>query len=209
MVRRRQEDAMAQDVAADAEPMPLECFACPNVECDSFNRFGAGNLSVCERMGKGKSIRRLYCSHCQRRFSERQGSLMRHAKLPVATVVRMVKCLAHGCSMEATADICEVDPRTVARLLDRSGPRAEAFHRQALARLERPPAAVEMDELHGRVARPPTAAGKKGDPDPMRPSPPASGATTTMAAVAAGVVGAVARWAATGFTPRWPRSRGS
>jgi hypothetical protein len=112
--------------------------------------------------------------------------------------------------MEATADICEVDPRTVARLLDRSGPRAEAFHRQALRRLERPPAAVEMDELHGRVARPPTAAaGKKGGPDPVRPSPPASGATTTMAAVAAGVVGAVARWAATGFTPRWPRSRGS
>ncbi len=61
---------MATD-PADVEVVPLECFACPNRECDSFNRFGAGNLSVCERMGKGKSIRRLYCSHCQHRFSER------------------------------------------------------------------------------------------------------------------------------------------
>ncbi len=80
---------MAQD-AAEVEPVPLECFACPNPECDPFNRFGLGNLSVCERMGKGRAIRRLYCGHCQRRFSERQGSLMRHAKLPVGTVVRMV-----------------------------------------------------------------------------------------------------------------------
>jgi transposase-like protein len=194
---------MAQDAAAEVEPMPLECFACPNAECDSFNRFGLGNLSVCEHMGKGKAIRRLYCSHCQHRFSERQGSLMRHAKLPVPAVVRMVKCLTHGCSLEATADICEVDPRTVARLLDRAGPRAEVFHRQALQRLERPPAAVEMDELHGRVARPPTAAGKKGGPGPARSSPP------TVAGVAAGVVGAVARWVATGSTRRSRPSHGS
>ena len=44
---------MAQD-AAEVELMPLECFACPNRECDSFNRFGPGNLSVCKRMGKGR-----------------------------------------------------------------------------------------------------------------------------------------------------------
>ncbi len=80
---------MATDVA-ETGVMPLECFACPNPECDSFNRFDAGNLTVCERMGKGRSIRRLYCTHCGHRFSERRGSLMQDAKLPVAAVVRMV-----------------------------------------------------------------------------------------------------------------------
>ncbi len=208
---------MATD-AAQTGPMPIECFACPNAECDAFNRFGAGNLSVCERMGKGKAIRRLYCGHCRRRFSERAGSLMRHAKLPAAAVVRMVKCLTHGCSVEATADICDVDPRTVAKLLDRAGPRADEFHRQALQRLERPPAAVEMDELHARVARPPTAAGKKGGAGRARLTAPATAGPATAgratagrgtAAVAAAAAGTAGPWAATGSTPRWPPSRGS
>ena len=107
---------------------PLAMFACPNPDCDRFNHFNAGNLSVCERMGKGQAIRRLYCNHCGHRFSERQGSLMQYTKLPTATVVRIIKCLGHGCSIEAAADICEVDPRTVQRLLERAGKRAEDFH---------------------------------------------------------------------------------
>jgi transposase-like protein len=217
---------MATD-AADTGPMPLDCFACPNAACELFNRFGAGNLSVCELMGKGKAIRRLYCNHCGQRFSERRGSLMQDAKLPV---VRVVKCLTHGCSMEATADICEVDQRTVARLLDRAGPRAEEFHRQALQRLERPPAAVEMDELHGRVASPPPtpAAGKKGGPRPATPTSPPTRSTapgptpsrtpatprptttpTPRPGVVAAAVAAVARWVTTGSTRRWTASRAS
>jgi transposase-like protein len=139
----------------------LAAFACPNPDCDSFNRFGAGNLSVCERMGKHKAIRRLYCSHCGHRFSERAGSLLAYTKLPEATVIRIVKCLGHGCSIEATADICEVDARSVARMLERAGRRAEDFHRLQLDKLAEPPEAVELDELHGKVARPP-GAGKKG-----------------------------------------------
>ena len=81
---------------------PLALFSCPNPDCDLFNRFNAGNLSIAERMGKNRSIRRLYCNRCGHRFSERQGSLMQYTKLPLETVVRMVKCLGHGCSVEAT-----------------------------------------------------------------------------------------------------------
>jgi len=103
---------------------PSAMFACPNPDCDLFNQFDAGNLSVCERMGKDQAIRRLYCNHCQQRFSERQGSLMQYTKLPAETVVRIIKCLGHGCSIEATADICEVDARTVERILEHAGRRA-------------------------------------------------------------------------------------
>lgn len=154
-----QEDVVAKDVAIRDE-MALELFACPNGECPLFNRFGAGNLSVVERMGKNKAIRRLYCNHCQHRFSERQGSLMQYSKLPQETVVRVIKCLTYGCSLEATADICELDPRSVARLLERGGSRAEAFHQLQLEKLEQPPEVVELDELQARVSRPP--AEKKG-----------------------------------------------
>lgn len=145
----------------DAEPVgSLSAFACPNPDCSHFNRFAAGNLSVVERTGKHKHIRRLYCSACKHRFTERQGTLLRHCKLPEETVVRIIKCLGHGCSVAATADICEVDPRTVARLLEQAGRRAEDFHRLQLGRLGEPPEAVELDELHARVS--PGPAGKGG-----------------------------------------------
>ncbi len=142
--------------AANDEPsagLPLSWFACPNGECADFNRFEGGNLSVVEWMGKDHRIRRLYCKTCSTRFSERQGSLMQYTKLPAAEVVRIVKCLGHGCSIEATADICEVDPRTVQRLLERAGPRAVDFHRLQLERLEQPLEAVQLDELHGKTVR--------------------------------------------------------
>ena len=128
----------------------LAAFACPNESCADFNRFGAGNLSVCERMGKDKKIRRLYCKSCGHRFSERRGTLLQYAKLPEATIVRIVKCLVHGCSVEATADICEVTPKTVESFLDKAGRRAEDFHRLQLEKLTEPLQVVELDELHGR-----------------------------------------------------------
>ena len=146
-------------LSAPSDAFPLEFFACPNPDCAAFNKFGEDNLSVCERMGKDKGIRRLYCNVCQRRFSERQGSLMEYSKLPQPAVVRIIKCLGHGCSMEATADICEVDTRTIQRLLERAGKRAEDFHNLQLEELQQSIPAVQMDELHGRAS---DDEGKKG-----------------------------------------------
>lgn len=159
----RTRSVSAAGSVAVVEPAPessLGGFACPNPDCCDFNRFGAGNLSVSDWIGKGRAIRRLYCSSCQKRFSERKGSLLEHSKVPEDVVVRIVKCLAYGCSVEATADICEVDPRTVERYAQVAGRRAEDFHQLQLERLEQPPAVVELDELHGRVSRPPRE--KKG-----------------------------------------------
>jgi transposase-like protein len=164
----------------------LAAFACPNPECSHFNRFDAANLSVVEWTGKNRDIRRLYCSACQRRFTERQGSLMRDTKLPEETVVRIVKCLTHGCSVEATADICEVDPRTVDRILERAGRRAEDFHHLQLDKLATPPEAVQLDELHGRVS--PGSAEKGG----LR-----------------NLLVAVVAWVGSGSTRPWRSSAGS
>lgn len=170
-------------------PKPAESlagFACPNPDCSLFNRFDAGNLSVVERIGKRKDIRRLYCNHCKRRFTERRGTLLGDAKLSEEAVVRIIKCLGHGCSVEATADICEVDPRTVDRLLERAGRRADDFHRLQLARATAPPEAVQLDELHGRAGPEPA---KKGGPQRA--------------------VAAVAAWVGSGFTRPWRSSADS
>lgn len=171
----------------DTKPVgSLAAFACPSPDCSLFNRFDAGNLSVVEWTGKRKHIRRLYCSACKHRFTERRGTLLRYSKLPGETLVRIVKCLGHGCSVEATADICDVDPRTVDRLLEQAGRRAEDSHRLQLDRLPAPPEAVQLDELHGRVS--PEPAQKGG---------------------AEGRCGAVAAWVASGSMRPWRSSAGS
>jgi len=144
---------------------PLSFFVCPNPDCADFNKFNSGNLSVAERMGKNKAIRRLYCKTCKTRFSEREGSLLAKTKLDEPVVVRILKCLGHGCSIEATADICEVDPRTVEKFLEKAGRRAEDFHRLQLEQLKQAKGkiqAVQMDELHGRVAKSASGGSKKG-----------------------------------------------
>ncbi len=164
----------------------LAAFACPNPDCSHFNRFDAGNLSVVEWTGKHKDIRRLNGSAYKRRFTERQGTLLRYCKLPEENFVRIVKCLGHGCSVEATADICDVDPRSVDRLLEHAGRHAEDFHGLQLDRFAAPPEAVQHDELHGRVSASPTAKG---------------GAKT--------LLGAVARWVGSGLTRPWRSSAGS
>ncbi len=180
MTRKRQPRAKVIPPGDD-----LAGFACPNEDCGDFNCFAAGNLSVCEWMGKDHRIRRLYCKSCGHRFSEREGSLMARTKLPAETVVRIIKCLVHGCSLEATADICEVTPRTVESLLDKAGRRAEDFHRLQVEKITKPLEVVELDELHGR------SAPRKGGTPPKMLALQASGPASD---VAQAVLGFMRRW---------------
>ena len=92
------------------QPNPLATLACPNEDCSLFNRFDAGNLSVVEWIGKRKDVRRLYCSYCGQRFSERRGTLRQYSKLPHKAVERVLKCLSHGCSVRAAANDMQKAP---------------------------------------------------------------------------------------------------
>jgi len=127
----------------------LSKFCCPNPDCIDFREFGKGNLRVSERMGKDKRLRRLCCRTCQTRFSELRGSLLEYTQLREDKVVLIVKCLTYGNSVDATADIAEVDPRTVQRIVDRGGTRAEAFHDQKAQELRT--AQAQLDEVHSRA----------------------------------------------------------
>ena len=117
---------------------------------------------------------------------------MAKSKLPEETVVRIVKCIGYGCSMAATADICDVDSRTVELLLSKAGPRAEDFHHLQLDRLAEPIEVVEIDELHAPLAALQPAEAKKGE--------------NPVLALLAHLVGDAAT---RGFTWPWRRRRGS
>jgi transposase-like protein len=152
-----------------AKAIPLwPAWPVPNPDCCDFNSFGAENLSMAEWIGKHEHIRRLYCSSCGYRFSERQGTLLRCTRISEQAVVRVVKCLGHGCSIAAAADICDLDSRTVARLLEQAGRRSADCRNLQRARLVTPPEVVQLDELHGRVS--PTS-GQKGGRRALRSAP--------------------------------------
>jgi transposase-like protein len=127
----------------------LSGFACPNPECIDFNKFGGSNLRVSERNGKDERLRRLVCRTCQTRFQERRGTLMEGTKIPQERVELVMKCLTWGNSIAATADIADVDERTVQRIVERAGERAEVFHDRAAQDLETPQA--QFDEVHAKA----------------------------------------------------------
>ena len=124
-------------------------FSCPNPQCTQFNRPGEGNIAHRSWTGAHKHIERLRCMACGREFSEREGTLMAHSKLPEDTVIRLVKCQRWGVCDEGTADICAVDLKTVHRFQHRAAQRAETHHRQVVREVEVP--GVQLDEAHSTL----------------------------------------------------------
>jgi hypothetical protein len=124
-------------------------FSCPNPECTCFNRPGAGNIVHRSWTGTHKHIERLRCTACEQEFSERAGTLMARSKLPAATVERLLKCQRWGVCDEGTADICDVELKTVHRFQRVAAHRAEAHHRQSVQHVA--VEGVQLDEAHSKL----------------------------------------------------------
>jgi hypothetical protein len=121
-------------------------FSCPNPQCARFNRPGEGNIAPRSWTGTHKHIERLRCTTCDREFSEREGTLMARSKLPEDTVIPLVKCQRWGVGDEGTADIGDVDLKTVHRFQRVAAQRAETHHQQSVQNLE--VQGVQLDEAH-------------------------------------------------------------
>ena len=126
-------------------------FSCPNPNCKFFNLPGQDTITHRSWTGKNKDIERLRCTECGHEFSERQGTLMANSKLPEETVERLLKCQRWGVCDEGTADICDVDIKTVYRFQNVSSKRAKDHHFQAVKDLE--VEGVQMDEAHSKLRK--------------------------------------------------------
>src|SRR5215813_2797269 len=124
-------------------------FSCPNPHCARFNRPGEGNIAHRSWTGTHKHIERLRCTVCDREFSEREGTLMARSKLPEDTVIRLVKCQRWGVCDEGTADICDVEIKTVHRFQRVAAQRAETHHRQSVQHVA--VEGVQLDEAHSKL----------------------------------------------------------
>lgn len=101
---------------------------CPNPDCPDYQKYGQGNIVFSDWIGKDKNIARLRCNSCKTKFSENKGAVFEQSRLPLEKVIRIYKCLVHGNSIEATADICEVNPKSVSRLVKIAGEHHQAMH---------------------------------------------------------------------------------
>lgn len=124
-------------------------FSCPNPACSLFNQFGQDNIAHRSWTGKHKDIERLRCTHCGTEFSEREGTLMAYTKLPEEKIIRLVKCQRWGVCDEGTADICDIDIKTVHRFQRIANPRAEEHHHQTVQNVV--VEGVQLDEAHSKL----------------------------------------------------------
>jgi IS1 family transposase len=74
---------------------------------------------------------------------------MARSKLPEATVERLLKCQRWGVCDEGTADICDVEIKTVHRFQRVAAHRAETHHRQSVQHVA--VEGVQLDEAHSKL----------------------------------------------------------
>lgn len=125
-------------------------YACPSPACSLYNQFEQGNIKHRSWTGKDKQIERLYCQICKTEFSCRKGTLQEGAKISVGKQERMLKCLRWRVCDEGTADICEVDRKTVELFTKKASARTQTHHNNEAKGIETE--AVQVDELYVKQA---------------------------------------------------------
>ena len=99
----------------------LARFCCQNADCPLYGQRDAGNLSVCDRYGKLKQFRLLFCKACKSRFSERRGTPLFHSCLPQEKAVSVLEHLVEGNGVRQTERLTGAHRDTVMRLARLAG----------------------------------------------------------------------------------------
>jgi transposase-like protein len=94
---------------------------CPFEDCSDHEEIGKGNIVFVRKYGKGDTQNLFKCRTCGRTFSERRGTPLFNCKLEEEKVYQIVKCLAEGKGVRATARIVDVNKDTVGSVLERFG----------------------------------------------------------------------------------------
>ena len=111
----------------------LSRFCCQNPACADHGVRGAANLSVCDRYGKLKQYRLLYCRSCKARFSERKGTPLFDSRLAPGQVETVLEHIAEGCGVRQTERLVGVHRDTVTRYSRKAGEHAQAVHDELVA----------------------------------------------------------------------------
>lgn len=115
------------------DDLSLSQFCCQNPRCVAYGARGAGNLTVCGRIGKPKRIRQLRCRTCKQRFSERKGTVFYRSHMPPAKVISILQHVQEGNGMRQTGRLLNVKEDTVIRYAKKAGGHARSLHQELVA----------------------------------------------------------------------------
>jgi LacI family transcriptional regulator len=112
---------------------PITDFCCQNIGCPDHGIRGKGNLKFEGWSGHKKGIRMIRCRTCRAHFSERKGTPLAGAKLPIETALALMEHIREGCGTRATARLVGVNKDTVTRYLALAGAHAQKIHNELVA----------------------------------------------------------------------------
>lgn len=116
----------------------MTCHAC-HIDCVKAGRYGPGR------------VQRYKCQQCGKRFSEPQDKPLGDVRLPDEKVRMILHCLVEGNSVRGTARLCDVEKRTVLRILRLAGDNCQRLLEQKIR--EVPVDDVQLDEAWTFVAK--------------------------------------------------------
>ena len=112
---------------------PLEDFCCQNAKCPDHGVRGKGNLKFEGWSGHKKAIRMIRCRTCRAHFSERTGTPLAQARLPVDKVLAILEHVREGCGTRSTARLVRVGGNTVTRYIRMAGAHGHKLHDELVA----------------------------------------------------------------------------
>ena len=128
-----------------AKPRFTDVF-CPNQDCKFYGISGKGNvIGNGTYQIKSKRVRKYICRECGRVFNDRTDTFFDNIRKDESTVKLALKMILKGMSIQAIADVLEVQPATVSRWLLRAARQCEQVNEDLMKNLNI--SRVEMDEL--------------------------------------------------------------
>lgn len=120
--------------------------ACPNKNCKLYGLTNQGNITGNGTyISRGKKTRRYVCHHCGKVFNDQTGTFYHDLRKDEQTIDLSLKMSMKGMSIEAIADVLEVQSASVKRWLARAAEQCNKVNDNMMKDLNVPK--IEMDEL--------------------------------------------------------------
>jgi len=120
--------------------------SCPNKDCHLYGLTGQGNVvGNGTYTSRGEKTRRYLCLECGKAFCDHTGTFYHDLRKDEKTIELALKMSMKGMSIEAIADVLEVQPASVKRWLARAAEQCDKVNDTMMKNVE--VSRVEMDEL--------------------------------------------------------------
>ena len=120
--------------------------ACPNEQCDLYGLKGQDNvIGNGTYESRGGKTRKYKCKHCGRVFNDHTGSYFSNLRKNEETILLALKMAMKGMSIEAVAEVLEIQAATVTRWLALASEQCDKVNNSLMKNLD--VTKIEMDEL--------------------------------------------------------------